>query len=63
MRRWRNVNLDVSCDIELALMANHVQVNNQQRGCVRGLTDEMVSVCVGCRVFLMKNFFHSEVRV
>lgn len=42
-QRWRPLTSDMSCDIELALQANHIQVNNEQRSSV-SLTEEMVQI-------------------
>ena len=42
-RRWRTLTSDMSCDIELALLANHIQVNNEQRAGI-SLTEEMVVI-------------------
>ena len=42
-QRWRPLTSDMSCDIELALQANHIQVNNEQRLSV-SLTEEMVQI-------------------
>ncbi|XP_071789182.1 uncharacterized protein [Asterias amurensis] len=40
LRRWRPVNIDGKCEIELVLRANHILVKNDQRGTVT-VTNEM----------------------
>ncbi|XP_022099794.1 DNA helicase MCM9-like [Acanthaster planci] len=40
LRRWRPVNVDGKCDVELVLRANHIAVKNDQRGTIT-VTDEM----------------------
>ena len=41
-RRWRPLTSDVPCNVELALEANHVFINNEQKSGVT-ITDEIVS--------------------
>ena len=40
-RRWRPLSSGAQCDVELALEANHVTVNNEQKAGVT-ITEEMV---------------------
>ena len=40
LRRWKPTNVESKCEVELVLKANHVQVQNEQRG-VFLATDEM----------------------
>ena len=40
LRRWRSTNVETKCEVELVLKANHIQVQNEQRGIVMA-TDEL----------------------
>ena len=44
MRRWRPLTSDLQCTLEMALLANHVQVLNEQKSGM-SVTEEMVSEC------------------
>ena len=44
-RRWRPLTSDVQCAVELALEANHVTVNNEQKSGVT-ITEEVVNLMI-----------------
>ena len=43
-RRWHPVAMDTRCDMEVIILANHVDVENDQKSVVM-VTEEMVGTC------------------